>query len=79
MPGNVACDFLWGEPEKVAAAFAGAAHVTKLPIRNTRVVVAAMEPRAAICDYDEASGHFTLTAPSQGVFWRRASSSTCSA
>ena len=68
VPGNVACDFHFGDAEKVAAAFAGAAHVTKLSIRNTRVVVAAMEPRTAICAYDKASGRFTLTTPSQGVF-----------
>jgi carbon-monoxide dehydrogenase large subunit len=68
VPGNVACDFHFGDAEKVAAAFAAAAHRVKLPLRNTRVVVAAMEPRAAICAYDAASGRFTLTAPSQGVF-----------
>jgi carbon-monoxide dehydrogenase large subunit len=68
VPGNVACDFHFGDAAKVAAAFSGAAHVTRLPIRNTRVVVAAMEPRTAICAYDKASGRFTLTTPSQGVF-----------
>ena len=55
VPGNVSCDFLWGEPDKVAEAFAKAAHVTKLTLRNTRVVVAAMEPRAGICSYDKAT------------------------
>jgi len=68
VPGNLACDFHFGDAEKVAAAFASAAHVTKLALRNTRLVVAAIEPRAAICAYDKASGRFTLTAPSQGVF-----------
>jgi carbon-monoxide dehydrogenase large subunit len=68
VPGNVALDFLWGEPEKVAAAFASASHKTKLSLRNTRVVVAAMEPRAAICSFDSPSGRFTLVAPGQGVF-----------
>src|SRR5207248_1984482 len=66
VPGNVQLDFLWGEPEKVAAAFASAAHVTKLTLRNTRVVVAAMEPRSAVCKYD--GGRFTLIAQGQGVF-----------
>jgi carbon-monoxide dehydrogenase large subunit len=66
VPGNVALDFLFGEPDKVAQAFASAAHVTKLSLRNTRVVVAAMEPRSAICKYDE--GRWTLTAQGQGVF-----------
>ena len=67
VPGNVALDFLWGEPEKVAPAFAGAAHVTRLSLRNTRVVVAAMEPRAGLCSYDAAAGKWTLTVPGQGV------------
>ncbi len=36
VPNNVCVDFLWGEPEKVAEAFAKAAHVTKLTLRNTQ-------------------------------------------
>ena len=67
VPGNVCLDFLFGEPKKVADAFKRAFHVQKLSLRNTRVVVAAMEPRAAICRYDRETGRFTLTAPGQGV------------
>jgi carbon-monoxide dehydrogenase large subunit len=67
VPGNVCLDFLFGEPDKVAAAFAHAAHVQKLSLRNTRVVVAAMEPRAGLCVYDKDKGRWTLTAPGQGV------------
>src|SRR5678815_1106666 len=66
VPGNVQLDFLWGEPDKVAAAFAGAEHVTRLKLRNTRVVVAAMEPRSAVCKYE--GDRFVLTCQSQGVF-----------
>jgi carbon-monoxide dehydrogenase large subunit len=66
-PGNVALDFLFGEPDKVAEAFRNAFHIQRLSLRNTRVVVAAMEPRAAICQYDRESGRWTLTAPGQGV------------
>ena len=65
--GNVAVDFRYGDREKVAAAFAAAAHVTKLAMRNNRVVAAPMEPRAALCSYDARSGRWTLTAPGQGV------------
>ena len=68
VPGNVMLDFLFGEPEKVSAAFAQAKHVTRLSLRNTRVVVAAMEPRAAICRFEKDSGRTVLTAPGQGVF-----------
>jgi len=71
VPSNVALDFLWGEPEKVAPAFAGAAHVTKLSLRNTRVVVAAMEPRAGICSFDKLNNKWTLTVPGQGVWGQK--------
>src|SRR5262249_16971301 len=70
-PGNVALDYHYGDTEQVAAAFAKAAHVTRLELVNSRVVVNAMEPRAAIGVYDAASGRFTLHAPSQGVFGLR--------
>ena len=70
-PGNIALDYHYGDSEQVAAAFAKAAHVTRLKLVNSRVVVNAMEPRAAIGVYDEASGRFTLHAPSQGVFGLR--------
>src|SRR5215468_1134029 len=70
-PGNVALDYHFGDSEQVKAAFAKAAHVTTLKIVNSRVVVNAMEPRAAIGVHDVASGRFTLHAPSQGVFGLR--------
>src|SRR5215813_8284568 len=35
-PGNVCMDFHFGDTEKVAEAFAGAAHVTTLSLRNNR-------------------------------------------
>ena len=71
MPNNVCLDFLWGDPAKVAEAFRTASHVCKLSLRNTRVVVAAMEPRAGICSYDKASGKTTLTVPGQGVWGQK--------
>ena len=71
VPNNVCLDFLWGEPQKVAPAFAGAAHITRLSLRNTRVVVAAMEPRAGICSFDRSSQKWTLTVPGQGVWGQK--------
>ena len=67
-PGNVMMTYHHGDAEAVAAAFAKAAHVTRLSIRNSRVVVAAMEPRAAIGAFDAASGRYTLRLGCQGVF-----------
>lgn len=68
---NVVLDFHYGETEKVSAAFAAAAHVTRLSIVNNRVMVAPMEPRSAIGEYDAATGKWTLNSCSQGVFGLR--------
>jgi carbon-monoxide dehydrogenase large subunit len=68
IPGNIALDYHFGDAEKTAAAFAAAAHVVKLPIRNTRCVVAPMEPRVAIGEFDAGAGKWTLHSCSQGVF-----------
>ncbi|KAA2236772.1 xanthine dehydrogenase family protein molybdopterin-binding subunit [Salinarimonas soli] len=70
-PGNLILDYEAGDPERVAEAFAGAAHVTRLTLSNNRVVVNAMEPRAALAAYDAEAGAFTLHAPSQGVLGKR--------
>lgn len=71
IPGNTVLDFHYGDSAKVAEAFARAAHVTKLSIRNNRVVVCAMEPRSAIGEYDPATGRYTLHVGCQGVFGLR--------
>ena len=68
VPGNVALDFLYGDPQGVADAFAKAAHVTRLDLVNNRLVVSAMEPRAAVAAHDAASERFTLHVESQGAF-----------
>jgi carbon-monoxide dehydrogenase large subunit len=68
VPGNIALDYHFGDADKTAAAFSAAAHVVKLPIRNTRCVVAPMEPRVAIGEYDKGGDHWTLHSCSQGVF-----------
>jgi carbon-monoxide dehydrogenase large subunit len=71
IPNNVALDYHFGDAAKVDAAFADAAHVTKLDIVNTRVAVVAMEPRAALASYDKASERYTIQVPTQGVAGNR--------
>lgn len=71
VPGNVVVDFQFGDADKVAEAFAQAAHVTRLELQNNRIVVNAMEPRSAVAAYDADTSRFTLYAPSQGVFGKR--------
>ena len=72
VPNNVALDYHYGDAEKVKAAFAAAAHVTRLELLNNRLVVNAMEPRAAIASYDPKSERFTFHVGCQGVFGLRA-------
>src|SRR5712672_4155295 len=67
IPNNIALDYHYGDTAKVEAAFASAAHVTRLDIVNTRVAVVAMEPRVALASYDKATERFTIRVPTQGV------------
>ncbi|WP_027551542.1 xanthine dehydrogenase family protein molybdopterin-binding subunit [Bradyrhizobium sp. Cp5.3] len=72
IPNNVALDYHYGDVEKVNAAFAGAAHVTRLDIENTRVAVVSMEPRVGLASYDKKTERYTIQVPTQGVAGNRA-------
>ena len=65
---NLCADWLYGDLDAVEKIFAGAAHVTRRHLVNNRLVVAAMEPRAAVAEYDAATDRLTLHLGSQGVF-----------
>jgi carbon-monoxide dehydrogenase large subunit len=69
VPGNVVLDYHYGDAEAVKAAFARAAHVTRLNLINSRLVVNCIEPRVGLASYD--GERFTLYVPSQGVFGMR--------
>lgn len=64
-PGNQVYDWVIGDEGATDAAFAKAANVVKLDVTNNRLAPNAMEPRAAIGDYDAAEEHFTLYTTSQ--------------
>src|SRR3954454_13278532 len=64
-PGNICYDWHIGDPAAVDQAFAQAAHRVKLDLHNNRLVPNAMEPRAAIGDFDRSSGDYTLYTTSQ--------------
>ena len=68
VPGNIALDYHYGDKDKVAKAFAMAAHVVKLPLINQRLVVNSIEPRSAIGEFDAKNQKWTLHSCSQGVF-----------
>jgi len=59
-PNNVIYNWHIGDPDATANAFKNAKHVTNLEFVNNRLVPNAMEPRAALADYDAGSDSFTL-------------------
>ena len=62
---NVCYDWVIGEEGDVDAALAGSAHVTEIDIVNNRLIANAMEPRAAVSDFDRATGEYTLYTTTQ--------------
>ncbi|MGL5166529.1 MAG: xanthine dehydrogenase family protein molybdopterin-binding subunit [Afipia sp.] len=73
IPDNIALDYHSGDDAALDAAFARAAHVTRLNVVNTRVAVVAMEPRAGLASYDKTTQRFTIKVPTQGVVGNRTS------
>ncbi|HMM65051.1 MAG TPA: xanthine dehydrogenase family protein molybdopterin-binding subunit, partial [Mesorhizobium sp.] len=57
----------FGDKAACDAAFAEAARVTRVEFHNNRLVCNFMEARAAIGEWSETGGRFTLTTGSQGV------------
>jgi carbon-monoxide dehydrogenase large subunit len=66
VPDNRVFDWEIGDKAATDAQFAKAAHVTRLTVVNNRIVVSSMEARAAIADFDAATGRWTLYANTQG-------------
>ncbi|RFB78970.1 xanthine dehydrogenase family protein molybdopterin-binding subunit [Methylovirgula sp. 4M-Z18] len=65
VPNNTVFNWHLGDKAASDAAFARAKHVTKLDIVNNRLIPNAMEPRAAVGDYDAGTETFTLYTTSQ--------------
>lgn len=64
-PGNTVYEWHLGDKAAADAAFAEAKHVTKIDIVNNRLIPNAMEPRAAIGEFDRGQGAYTLYTTSQ--------------
>jgi carbon-monoxide dehydrogenase large subunit len=64
-PGNVCYDWHLGDAAAVETAIGKAARIVKLDLINNRLVANAMEPRAAIGEYDRATGEHILYTTSQ--------------
>jgi aerobic carbon-monoxide dehydrogenase large subunit len=65
--GNLSFTMRLGNADRVAPAFAGAYHVTRLALHNNRLSAVTMEPRGVIADYDPGSRRYTLYSSTQNV------------
>jgi carbon-monoxide dehydrogenase large subunit len=66
VPDNVCVDTRFGDPAATERAFAAAAHVIAMEFPIQRVTGVPLEPRAALGQFDRASGRYTLHAGSNG-------------
>ena len=64
-PRNTAFQWELGDAAAVESAFKAAAHVTELSLRNNRLIPNAIEPRAALAEYDAGNDFLTLYTTSQ--------------
>jgi carbon-monoxide dehydrogenase large subunit len=67
VPGNLSLESEAGDAAAVEAAFAKAAHVTRLKVEVSRVSPSPMEPRACLVSYDAGKDAYTLHVVMQGV------------
>ena len=67
VPNNVPIDTFFGNREATEEAFARSDHVVALDLHIDRVTGLPLEPRAALGEYDAASGRYTLHAGSGGA------------
>ena len=64
-PKNICFEWQIGDKEATDQAFANAHHVAQLDLINSRLIPNALEPRAAIGEYDTGNDSYTLYTTSQ--------------
>ncbi|MEL0297772.1 MAG: xanthine dehydrogenase family protein molybdopterin-binding subunit [Gammaproteobacteria bacterium] len=65
IPQNTCYEWALGDSDAVAKAMEKAAHVTRIELTNNRLIPNAMEPRAALAEYNAGSDELTLHTTSQ--------------
>ncbi len=68
---NRCLDWRYGDSNAADAAFAEAVHISRIRLENNRLVVASMETRGALADFDSERGRYTLRVGCQGAFGLR--------
>jgi len=67
VPGNLAFEVEAGDEKAVDAAFAAAAHITRVKVESTRVAPSPMELRACLVAYDAAADSYYFNVCNQGT------------
>ncbi len=67
VPGNLPFEYEAGDRAAAEAAFAKAAHITRLKVESTRVNPNPMEPRACLVAYDSRDDSYTVHVCLQGM------------
>ena len=70
-PNNVATVTEMGDVEATDEAFEAADHVVEVDLENNRLIANAMEPRAALAEYDDAKESLTVRMTSQSPHGHR--------
>jgi len=65
VPNNICFDWEIGDKDSTDAAFTEAEHIVSIDVVNNRLIPNAMEPRAAIAEYNSATGKYTLNTTTQ--------------
>ena len=71
VPNNLPFEWEAGDAAAVNAAFAQAAHVTRIKTLTTRVVANPMEPRAYLISHDAATDSYDIYSAAQGIIGLR--------
>ncbi|MFQ5534094.1 MAG: xanthine dehydrogenase family protein molybdopterin-binding subunit [Sphingomonadales bacterium] len=70
-PGNVCFEWEIGDQVATDKAFEAAHHISRIDLVNNRLAPNAMEPRAAVADYDAGAEAFTIHTTSQNPHFSR--------
>lgn len=70
-PRNISLDWRIGNGSDVDNAIDAADHVVELSVNHPRAVIAPVEPRGCVGQFDSTTGRYTLHTPSQGVVMLR--------
>lgn len=68
MKDNVAVDWEFGDENEIDQLINNAKFKTTIELRNSRLIVSAMEPRACFASYHAKEEEYELHSPSQGLF-----------